>query len=218
MSVGQALNLVNALTYLQSEDPVWFLLRVFRFTKRTAHGFVAAMARDYDTRLRRMAAKLRCRRISDGANALPDDITETEQCISERWESVLDAIAIRKQTIDRPLDRRMLAGRVRRYSQSRVISFTKRDLQATLAVFGRRLELRVPKRELVAAVLQLKQDIVDETVNLDGGEDGQLSENDMVATATKIAHTLLQEASVLAWVTEPLVTTMGMRGGFTQRN
>ena len=211
--VDQALNRVVALTYLQSEDPVWFLLRAFRFTSRTSHGFVAAVARDYDTRLKGMGSHLRGRRISDGANSLPDDVNETERCISERWERVLDTLAIRKQVIERPSDRRTLAWRVKRYSQSRITSFTKSELKAMLDVFERHLELQVPKAQLVGAVLQLKQDIIDELVYLDAGESGQLSEHTILGSATKNARLSLQEASVSARVMKPLVTTMGMREG-----
>ena len=38
-AVEQVLNKVVMLTFYQSEDPVWFLLRAFKFTSRTSHGF-----------------------------------------------------------------------------------------------------------------------------------------------------------------------------------
>ena len=46
--VEHLLNRVLMLTYYQSEDPIWYLLRAFRFTSRTGHGFKAAVALDYE--------------------------------------------------------------------------------------------------------------------------------------------------------------------------
>lgn len=51
----QLLRRFRLLTYYQSEDPVWFLLRAFLFTSRTAHGFLADTARDYEQYLNGMA-------------------------------------------------------------------------------------------------------------------------------------------------------------------
>lgn len=56
--MDQVLHRVRPLTYLQSEDPVWFLLRTFRFTSRTGHEFLSAIARDYEGRLRGMSVHL----------------------------------------------------------------------------------------------------------------------------------------------------------------
>lgn len=174
---------------------------------------MAAVARDFEVRLCGIAVHLRGTRISDGANAVSDDVTEVEHCIAERWEAVLDALEMRKQFTARNSSRQNLAASIGGYSQSRVTSFTKNELQAMLDVFGRRIETGVPKAQLVDAVLQLKQDIIEENVNLEGEEQGQQSEESILLEATASALKALQEASVAAWVMKPLVTTMGMREG-----
>ena len=45
--VDQVLSYVRILTYVQSEDPMWFLLRAFRFTSRAGHSLLAAVARNF---------------------------------------------------------------------------------------------------------------------------------------------------------------------------
>ncbi len=44
--VNDAMKNVTQLTYLQSEDPVWFVLRAFKFTSRTSSAFIRAVGHD----------------------------------------------------------------------------------------------------------------------------------------------------------------------------
>ena len=86
--VEQALARVTPLIYLHSEDPVWFLLRAFRFTSRTGHGFVAAVVRDYAASMRGLAALLRCRTVVEGVQALSDDEEDVQLLLMDKREKL----------------------------------------------------------------------------------------------------------------------------------
>lgn len=160
-----------------------------------------------------MAAHLRGKCISPGSNNLPDTVNEAERCIGKRWDTVLSVLGMRKQTVERPSSRRALAERITGYSQSRINAFTKSELQEMLRSFGRPIELRAPKAQLVTAMLQLKHDITEENVNLEEPDESTQSEETLLSEAKEDVHRGLLEASVSAWVMKPLVSTMGMREG-----
>lgn len=115
--------------------------------------------------------------------------------------------------MERHSNKHVVAGQLRGYSQTRINSFTKNELQEVLGAFGRRYEMRVSKSQLVAAVLQLKQDIIDETVSWEEIEEGVQSEENLLSEAKAAVQNSLLQAFILAWVMKPLVPTMGMREG-----
>lgn len=49
--VEQVIGRTSVITYFYLQDPVWFLLRPFRFSSRTEHGFLAVLSRDFDHRI-----------------------------------------------------------------------------------------------------------------------------------------------------------------------
>lgn len=181
--MDQVLHRVRPLTYLQSKDPVWFLLRAFRFTSRSGHRFLCAVTRDYENRLHGMSADMPGKCISVGSSPLSNIIPEIEHCISERRDAVLRFLGMKKQRIEQYSDKRNLAGRLWGFSQSWINSFTKNELQKMFEILGRRLEMRVTKAQLVAALLQLKQGIIDETVNLDEIDENVQSEATLLSEA-----------------------------------
>ena len=211
--VDQLLQRVTMLTYLQSEDPVWFLLRAFRFTSRTGHGFVAAVARDYDRNIKGLASKLAGSKVSAGADTLPADTSDAVQCIKGRWDAVLSILGIRKQAVPQTNSRRALAEQIVNYSPSRIGSFNKTGLQRMLGVFGRQLDTRATKAQMVSVVLQLQTDIRDETVDLERGQLEVRSEAELQLESESGVCEALREASLGAWVMKPLVSTIGMKEG-----
>lgn len=88
------LSRVNLLTYYQSEDPVWFLLRAFRFTSRTAHGFLSCISRDYDWHVRALSKLLFGTRLTAGSALLPATASETEQCLKARWNTLIETLGM----------------------------------------------------------------------------------------------------------------------------
>lgn len=77
-SVDYFLGRVTMPTYLQSEDPVWFLLREFRVTSRTEHGFISAFVRDISNHVKGLGSKLAGRPIASGADVFPASQSDAE--------------------------------------------------------------------------------------------------------------------------------------------
>jgi len=65
---------VRHLTYYQSEDPVWFLLRAFTFTSRTSHSFIRAVCRNFDIKIRALSLCLRGANLRESSRSLPTDL------------------------------------------------------------------------------------------------------------------------------------------------
>ena len=211
--VEQVLGGVMALTYLQSEDPVWFLLRAFRFTSRTGYGFIAAVARDYVTSMRGMVWLLRGKTLTEGVRELNEDADEVRLRIKVKWDTVTSALGMRLADKPRPSSRRAAADRLTDMSPSRISSSTKSDLQSILSVFERSLDTRVSKSELVSAVNQLKADIACNSVGLDADSSAGENEEEGGEQAAKTVSNAFREASLDAWVMKPLVATAGMKEG-----
>ena len=157
--VEHLLNRVLILTYYQSEDPIWFLLRIFRFTSRTAHVFKAAVARDYEALLGGLAWKLRGRVLSHGAQPLFQDHILVREHLRSKWDQVIMTLGMTLARQARPSSRTAVAERLVKSSASRISATTKAELLNCLSVFGRAIDTRVNKPEVVAAVMQLRADI-----------------------------------------------------------
>ena len=213
VAVDQFLRRFTVLTYLQSEDPVWFLLRAFRFTSRTGHSFLSAIAREFDKHMKGLASKLAGIRMTAGADMLPVDISDAQQCVRERWDSLMHVLGLRKQVLTQPNSRRYLSQQIARYSASKINSLNMTELQRLLGDFERQPDARAPKAQLVAALLQTQSDIRNGTINLEGTTDELRPEAELLVEAENVVCEALREASVGAWVMKPLVTTMGMREG-----
>ncbi|CDF34053.1 unnamed protein product [Chondrus crispus] len=211
--VDQALARIKILTFHQSEDPVWFLLRAFRFTSRTGHSFLATVTRDFENHVSSLAWALRGKQLAVGSDTLPQDHSSCEQLLRVKWECVCKLFGMRLGAEPQPSERRDLALRLERYSRSRINLFNRNDLQQMLGGFARGLSGAPSKTVLVNAVLQLQADIGAGTVELD--DDGADSVS-LSASLTERASKLLQklrEASLHAWVMKPLVSTAGMKEG-----
>ena len=102
------LNRFHILTYFQSEDPDWFLVRAFPFTSRTAHVFIAAVARDYDERQKGLSWLLRGKCLGQGIESFSDDHILVRERIRHKWEQVISTLRITKGTIPRPSSRHIL--------------------------------------------------------------------------------------------------------------
>ena len=186
-AVENLLKKVDMLTYLQSEDPVWFLFRAFRFSSRMGHSFLSAVARNFNSHVKGLASKLAGSRITAGVGSLPVAISDAEHCIKDRWDSVINVLGMRKEAETQPNSRRALAAHMANFSSSRINSFTKSELQRILGVFERQIDSRVPKVQLVSALLQLQLDIRNEEVCLEGHNDGGArSEPDICLEAEKV--------------------------------
>ena len=102
---------------------------------------------------------------------------------------------------------------IARYSRRRVNAFTRNDLQQMLQVFGRRVAGSLAKAVLLTAIFQLKADLKTDTVDLDTAENVPISVASCFEdSATQLFHTL-REASLHAWVMNPLVSTERMKKG-----
>ena len=202
------------LTYYQSEDPVWFLLRAFRFTSRTAHGLQAALASDYEALLGGLAWLLREKVLSVGAQSLSEDHVIVREYVRPKWEQVLRTLGMALGCMPRQSSRASLAECISSSSASRISATTKPDLLNFLTVFGRVVDSRANKPEVLAAVMQLKADILSRSVCTDGGNEADdTTDDEMAERAAKRICNLFREASLTAWVMKPLVPTAGMKEG-----
>ena len=202
------------LTYYQSEDPVWFLLRAFRFTSRTAHGFKAALARDYECLLGGLSWELRGKVIGNRTEPLSEDHTVVREHVRPKWEQVLTTLGMEMSRQPRPSSSESVGQRLLNSSASRISAITKAELILFLSVFGRSVDVRVNKPVVVAAVMQLKADIQSGTISMEGGtEPDIISGDDLTKQAAGRICQAFREASLTAWVMKPLVPTVGTKEG-----
>ena len=81
--VHKHMECVRMLTFLQSEDPSWFLLRAFRFTSRTSYEFISTVFRTNRKNLYGLAHLLAGKRLVFPGNTPDHTISTTvEWCIS----------------------------------------------------------------------------------------------------------------------------------------
>ena len=76
LKVLQVLGKIQQLTNLQSQDPGWFLARAFMFTSGTASAFLSAICKNYSENISRLAQLLKGKRLTIGADPLPDNHEE----------------------------------------------------------------------------------------------------------------------------------------------
>lgn len=124
---------------------------------------------------------------------------------------------MQKKMATRPSYRYKFVEQLKRYSASRVQSFTKIDLQRILRPFEWKLDKRALKAEMVAAILQLKHDVIHNWVSMEGkGVVGHESWGE--DTAAEEVFSALWEASHAVGVVKPVAATIGMREVSSQRD
>lgn len=118
--VDQVLARDVLMTFLQSEDPIWFLLRASRFTSRTGHGFIATVARDYVPSIRSMAWLIHGKNLIQDRQLLNPDVDEERQQISGKRDDVIRTLGLKLGGIPRPSSRGALATRLTAISACRI--------------------------------------------------------------------------------------------------
>ena len=63
-----------------------FLLRDFCFTSRTGHGFLTAVGRDYDNRIKGLVWLLQGKSLNPGTEAPHGELTVLIERIKHKWE------------------------------------------------------------------------------------------------------------------------------------
>ena len=97
--VNEGLSRVDRLTYLQAEDPTWFLLRAFTFTSRTAHGFTSVVFHDYERNIIGLSHALRGKRLSIRGNQLSDNEATVASVLKESHDAIADVIGIQRGSV-----------------------------------------------------------------------------------------------------------------------
>lgn len=199
--VNQLLEKLTLQTYLQSEDPVWFLLRAFRFTSRTGHSFVSAICLDFDNHMNGLSWSLRGQTLRAGTESFSSDATIARIRVEKRWEQVSDALGMVKAQIYRPFSVNTVSEQLKALSPTRISSHNKNDLQRFLSLFNQILEPRATKSQLVASVSQLKADLVRGAVDPAAFEEmDSTTETEQAERQAKRVLYDLREASLSAWV------------------
>lgn len=87
--VDQVLSGVRVLTFFQSKNAMWFLLRAFRFECRIGHGLLSAEACNYIFHMKGLSESLRWAVLIQKGSDLPDHITPVQRHIYGKWGALL---------------------------------------------------------------------------------------------------------------------------------
>lgn len=96
------LSRIKLLTFEQSSDPLWFILRSFLFTSRTAASFVTKIAADYEKNIKGMSHLLKGTPIMSGSVVLPNDVNEVQDRCDQYWDILLGTINVQKSEVPDP--------------------------------------------------------------------------------------------------------------------
>lgn len=87
---------ITRLTYYQSEDPLWFILRAFAFTSRTAQSFLRFITSNYSNNLYGLAFALRGRQISHLSCSFPEDLDAANAFLKKKFDALRASIGFTK--------------------------------------------------------------------------------------------------------------------------
>lgn len=91
-----------------------------------------------------LASRLAGSRIAAGVDSFPVAISDAEQCIKDRFDSVINVLGMRKEAVTQPNARRAITANVANYSPSRINALKSGSLQRMLAIFERKNDSPVP--------------------------------------------------------------------------
>lgn len=166
-NIEKVLHGIKQLTYLQSEDPAWFLLRAFSFTSRTAASFVRAFCSDFDvhilvlhTMIKRLAPEIR-------TTIIPSHISNSSSYYNEIWCSVIRCLGFSRMTVYRQ-STADLRNEILALSLESANLLNVEKLRSILTIAGRKPPSRSRKATLITLILQLKEDIINGDTILEG--------------------------------------------------
>lgn len=93
----QVANKVIILILYQTKDPVWVLISPFKFTPRTAHSFLEAVASNYEATIQVTASSLQGKSLSPGTSPFPTDVSVCEEGLPVRFDTLFDPLGISKR-------------------------------------------------------------------------------------------------------------------------
>lgn len=165
MKVSLALNKVENLTVLQSEDPGWFLARDFRFTSCATQVFLITFASDCDTHIKGLSYTFRGKGVTSDAEPLPADGTGAEAILRGKYGTVFTAANLQCGTNASQNTAVELAQLMSRTAESLSV-LRKEDLLTTLASVGHRQSATLWKPQLISKIMELQPGFLDRTVHL----------------------------------------------------
>ena len=96
MKVEAVLSRLIHCTFLQSEDPVWFLIRAFKFTSRTSDSFFRAVSKFYTDAPVGISRLIKGARLSPLTAPLPNSVEEVMDMIEIKFSTVCDVLNLRR--------------------------------------------------------------------------------------------------------------------------
>ena len=210
--VEEGLRKVTQLTYVQAEDPTWFLLRAFAFTSRTAHGFLSTVFRNYENNLVGLSHVLKGRCLPFFPLQLPNDEGATGMLLRTKYDAVADALGMRK---DSATDSQCLitttVQQIKQLTDADVEGMTKSAICSILASVSQRVQLRSSKPILMEQLRSYRDDLNAGRIDAPSSN----SEESVVESRTLFANFLteVRKTSLQTWVMKPLTATRGMKEG-----
>ena len=150
---------VIQLTYLQAEDPTWFLLRAFSFTSRTTHGFLCDIYREFERNMAGLSHTLAAQ-LPFYSVSLPHEQGATATVLTGMYDAVADALGIRKRSRQAvqctPQER---ARKLKALSDGDIDGLTKNAINELLTSLGQRVNLRSSKQALMVQLRTFRDDL-----------------------------------------------------------
>lgn len=213
--VSQHLRRVVRLTHYQSEDSLWFILRSFMFTSRTANGFVKCVIRNFNDAVDGLGACLRGKRISHAVTPLPQSLQSAKNIIRQKFDQLCNTIGLEKvrdEPGNVPYETKLA---IMELSDQEINELLKDMLVAKLEMIKR----TPPARTRVARLKELLREARNQyqselTTTSSTSECSNEQEKEVRAeNASKNLLTELFKTSQKTWMMKPLIPCPGMKEG-----
>ena len=149
MKVELVLTRLIHCTFRQSEDPVWFLIRAFKFISRTSDSFFRAVSKFYTDALVGIAGLIKEAHLSPLTALLPDSAEEVMNMLKIKFSTVCDVLNMRRCDGQDSETYRAAATKIQELSEIQMNELRKDDLIKLLEGVGPRPSASLRKAQLV---------------------------------------------------------------------
>lgn len=206
---------VTLLTYLQSEDPLWFILRAFIFTSRTAHSFVRCITSNYNDGIEGLAYGIKGKNIIELSPPISNNIDVVREILSRRFNKLCETIGLEKSQTSLPIISNERKQYVMSLTRQVIAGMLKEDVTNLL----REINVPIPARARVAQLKELLRDEQtrflqeNDVLNENNNDQRETTAENHSKSVSKAVRTQLRATSLSSWVMRPLTSTVGMKEG-----
>lgn len=204
-------NHLDMFTLLQSEDPIWFLMRSFLVTSRTSDNFIAVIMRDFESNMDALTSLLASPSLENATTSFSPSETSTRELLLPNWKLLSDVIGMQRREANETNDATNYVAKLINFETQLSDQYTKQRLQHLFVQFNISIPTSWVKSRMVNKVLETKEAFErgDITAPDAPKEDPQERSNRKVRNLNQG----VAKAALNSWIMKPLVKTGGTTEG-----